>query len=78
LEEGLERLRECAVVISQRPLVPRPICTHIIAFEGNSDIFVSKVVFEYEKTRNAIGDEGPKRILTKNRWHKNIQVVNAT
>ena len=39
LEEGLEDFAGCAVVISHDRWFLDRICTHILAFEGNSEVF---------------------------------------
>jgi ATPase subunit of ABC transporter with duplicated ATPase domains len=43
LEEGLDNFAGCAVVFLDRWFLDR-ICTHILAFEGNSDVYILKVV----------------------------------
>jgi len=67
LEEGLEAYAGCAVVISHDRWFLDRICTHIIAFEGNSEVFVFEGSYsEYEENkRMRLGDEGPKRIRYK-------------
>jgi len=67
LEEGLEAFAGCAVVISHDRWFLDRICTHIIAFEGNSEIFVFEGSYsEYEENKKRrLGDEGPKRIRYK-------------
>jgi len=67
LEEGLEGFAGCAVVISHDRWFLDRICTHIIAFEGNSEIFVFEGSYsEYEANKHArLGDDGPKRIRFK-------------
>lgn len=67
LEEGLEAFAGCAVVISHDRWFLDRICTHIIAFEGNSEVFVFEGSYsEYEENkRKRLGDEGPKRIRYK-------------
>ncbi len=67
LEEGLESFAGCAVVISHDRWFLDRICTHIIAFEGNSQVFVFQGSYsEYEENRKKrLGDEGPKRIRYK-------------
>jgi ATP-binding cassette ChvD family protein len=67
LEEGLEAFAGCAVVISHDRWFLDRICTHIIAFEGNSEVFVFEGSYsEYEENKKArLGDEGPKRIRYK-------------
>ena len=64
IEEGLEGFAGCAVVISHDRWFLDRICTHILAFEGNSEVFFFEGTYtEYEenkKMRN--GGEEPKRI----------------
>lgn len=67
LEEGLEAFAGCAVVISHDRWFLDRICTHIIAFEGNSQVFVFEGSYsEYEENKKQrLGDEAPKRIRYK-------------
>jgi len=67
LEEGLEAFAGCAVVISHDRWFLDRICTHIIAFESDSQIFVFEGSYsEYEENKKIrLGDEGPKRIRFK-------------
>jgi len=67
LEEGLESFAGCAVVISHDRWFLDRICTHIIAFEGNSEIFVFEGSYsEYEENKKMrLGDDTPKRIRYK-------------
>lgn len=67
LEEGLENFAGCAVVISHDRWFLDRICTHIIAFESNSEIFVFEGSYsEYEENKKMrLGDEGPKRLRYK-------------
>jgi ATP-binding cassette ChvD family protein len=67
LEEGLENFAGCAVVISHDRWFLDRICTHIIAFESNSEIFVFEGSYsEYEENKKMrLGDEGPKRLRFK-------------
>ncbi len=67
LEEGLEAFAGCAVVISHDRWFLDRICTHIIAFEGNSQVFAFEGSYtEYEANRKMrLGDTGPKRIRYK-------------
>ncbi|MDR1330845.1 MAG: energy-dependent translational throttle protein EttA [Tannerella sp.] len=64
LEEGLERFAGCAVVISHDRWFLDRICTHILAFEGNSEVvFYEGSCSEYEEyRRRQAGYAGPKRI----------------
>lgn len=67
LEEGLENFAGCAVIISHDRWFLDRICTHILAFEGNSYVhFFEGTYSEYEENRKVrLGDEGPKRIRYK-------------
>ena len=65
LEEGLENFAGCAVVISHDRWFLDRICTHILAFEGNSEVYYFEGGFsEYEENkRKRLGiDVTPKRI----------------
>lgn len=67
LEEGLDAFAGCAVVISHDRWFLDRICTHIIAFEGNSQVFVFEGSYsEYEENKRArLGDDIPKRVRYK-------------
>lgn len=68
LEEGLENFAGCAVVISHDRWFLDRISTHILAFEGNSEVYFFEGSFsEYEiNKRNRLGgDSIPKRIKYK-------------
>ncbi len=67
LEEGLESFAGCAVVISHDRWFLDRICTHIIAFEGDSQVFVFDGNYsEYEENKKKrLGDVEPKRIRYK-------------
>lgn len=67
LEEALENFAGCAVVISHDRWFLDRICTHILAFEGNSQVYYFEGSFsDYEENRKKrLGDEGPKRIKYK-------------
>ena len=68
LEEGLENFAGCAVVISHDRWFLDRICTHILAFEGNSEVYFYEGSFsEYEENkRKRLGsDVMPKRIKYK-------------
>jgi len=68
LEEGLENFAGCAVVISHDRWFLDRICTHILAFEGNSEVYFFEGGFsEYEenKKKRLGGDLMPKRIKYK-------------
>jgi ATP-binding cassette ChvD family protein len=65
LEEGLENFAGCAVVISHDRWFLDRVCTHILAFEGNSDVYYFEGGFsEYEenKKKRLGGDLTPKRL----------------
>ena len=64
LEEGIEGFAGCAVVISHDRYFLDRICTHILAFEGDSQAYWFEGTYsEYEENRKKrLGDEGPKRI----------------
>ncbi|TYA59120.1 energy-dependent translational throttle protein EttA [Formosa maritima] len=65
LEEGLENFAGCAVVISHDRWFLDRICTHILAFEGNSEVYFFEGGFsDYEenKKQRLGGDLMPKRI----------------
>ena len=64
LEEGLENFAGCAVVISHDRWFLDRICTHILAFEGNSEVFFFEGSYsEYEENKKArLGNAEPKRI----------------
>tara|TARA_Y100000991_G_scaffold89403_1_gene67386 strand:+ start:1921 stop:3609 length:1689 start_codon:yes stop_codon:yes gene_type:complete len=64
LEEGIEGFAGCAVVISHDRYFLDRICTHILAFEGDSQSYWFEGTYsEYEENRKKrLGDEGPKRI----------------
>ncbi|HLS11187.1 MAG TPA: energy-dependent translational throttle protein EttA [Flavobacteriaceae bacterium] len=68
LEEGLENFAGCAVVISHDRWFLDRICTHILAFEGDSQVYFFEGGFsEYEenKRKRLGGDVMPKRIKYK-------------
>jgi len=64
LEEGLEGFAGCAVVISHDRWFLDRICTHILAFEGNSEVFYFEGSYsEYEENKKKrLGDVEPKRV----------------
>jgi sulfate-transporting ATPase len=65
LEEGLENFAGCAVVISHDRWFLDRICTHILAFEGDSEVYYFEGGFsEYEenKKKRLGGDLTPKRL----------------
>ena len=67
LEEGLSNFAGCAVIISHDRWFLDRVCTHIIAFEGDSQIHSFEGGYtEYEENRKKrMGDTGPKRIKFK-------------
>lgn len=67
LEEGLENFAGCAVVISHDRWFLDRICTHILAFEGNSEVYFFEGGFsDYEENRKKrLGDLIPTRIKYK-------------
>ncbi|WP_299012324.1 energy-dependent translational throttle protein EttA [uncultured Polaribacter sp.] len=68
LEEGLENFAGCAVVISHDRWFLDRVCTHILAFEGNSEVYFFEGSFsDYEenKKKRLGGDLMPKRIKYK-------------
>ena len=64
LEEGLEAFAGCAVVISHDRWFLDRICTHILAFEGNGEVFFFEGSYsDYEVNKaKRLGTEEPKRI----------------
>ncbi|WP_165156040.1 energy-dependent translational throttle protein EttA [Parabacteroides sp. ZJ-118] len=64
LEEGLENFAGCAVVISHDRWFLDRICTHILSFEGDSNVvFYEGTYSEYEEyKRKTLGDAEPKRV----------------
>lgn len=67
LEEALENFGGCAVIISHDRWFLDRICTHILAFEGNSQVYFFEGNYsDYEENRKKrLGDIGPKRIKYK-------------
>ncbi len=68
LEEGLENFAGCAVIISHDRWFLDRVCTHILAFEGDSQVYYFEGSFsEYEenKKKRLGGDLIPKRIKYK-------------
>jgi ATPase subunit of ABC transporter with duplicated ATPase domains len=67
LEEGLENFAGCAVVISHDRWFLDRIATHILAFEGDSQVtYFEGNYSEYEEARKKrLGDAAPKRIRYK-------------
>jgi len=64
LEEGIQNFAGCAVVISHDRWFLDRICTHILAFEGDSQVYWFEGSYsDYEENRKKrLGDSGPKRI----------------
>ncbi|MFN3917667.1 MAG: energy-dependent translational throttle protein EttA [Flavobacteriales bacterium] len=67
LEEGIENFAGCAVVISHDRWFLDRICTHILAFEGDSQVYYFEGSYsEYEENKKKrLGDVAPKRIRYK-------------
>lgn len=67
LEEGLEDFAGCAVVISHDRWFLDRICTHILAFEGDSQVYFFEGTYsEYEENRRKrLGDDTPHRLRYK-------------
>jgi len=67
LEDALEDFAGCAVVISHDRWFLDRICTHILAFEGNSSVYFFEGGYtDYEENKKRrLGDLGPTRIHYK-------------
>jgi energy-dependent translational throttle protein EttA len=67
LEEGLENFAGCAVIISHDRWFLDRVCTHILAFEGNSEVYYFEGSYsEYEENKKKrLGDSAPKRLRFK-------------
>jgi len=67
LEEGIQSFAGCAVVISHDRWFLDRICTHILAFEGDSLVYYFEGTFsEYEENKvKRLGDVSPRRIKYK-------------
>ena len=67
LEEGLDNFGGSAVIISHDRWFLDRVCTHILAFEGDSQVYFFEGPYSaYEENRKIrLGDEGPKRIRYK-------------
>ncbi len=67
LEEGLDNFGGCAVIISHDRWFLDRVCTHILAFEGNSQVYFFEGGYsDYEENRKKrLGDVGPTRIKYK-------------
>jgi ATP-binding cassette ChvD family protein len=64
LEEGLENFAGCAVIISHDRWFLDRVCTHILAFEGNSEVYYFEGTYsEYEENKKKrMGDVTPRRL----------------
>ena len=64
LEEGLDNFAGCGVIISHDRWFLDRVCTHILAFEGDSNVVYFEGSFsDYEENRKKrLGDISPKRI----------------
>ncbi len=67
LEEALENFAGCAVIISHDRWFLDRVCTHILAFEGDSQVYWFEGTFsEYEENKKKrLGDDQPHRIKYK-------------
>ena len=67
LEEGLDNFAGCAVIISHDRWFLDRVCTHILAFEGNSEVYFFEGSFsDYEENKKKrLGDTTPTRIRYK-------------
>ena len=67
LEEALDNFAGCAVIISHDRWFLDRVCTHILAFEGDSEVYFFEGSFtEYEENRKKrLGDVTPKRMRYK-------------
>ena len=67
LEEGLDNFAGCAVIISHDRWFLDRVCTHILAFEGDSQVYFFEGSFsEYEENKKKrLGDTTPTRIRYK-------------
>jgi len=67
LEEGLENFAGCAVIISHDRWFLDRVCTHILAFEGDSSVYWFEGGYsEYEENRKMrLGDATPRRVRYK-------------
>ena len=67
LEEGLENFAGCAVIVSHDRWFLDRICTHILSFEGDSQVFFFEGTYsEYEENKKQrLGDITPHRIRYK-------------
>ncbi|MBT7897030.1 MAG: ATP-binding cassette domain-containing protein, partial [Flavobacteriales bacterium] len=71
LEEGLSNFAGCAVIISHDRWFLDRVCTHILAFEGNSSVYYFEGGYsDYEENRKKrLGDISPTRIRYKKLKH---------
>ena len=67
LEEGLENFAGCAVIISHDRWFLDRVCTHILAFEGNSQVYYFEGGYsEYEENKKKrLGNSEPQRVRYK-------------
>ncbi len=67
LEEGLENFAGCAVIISHDRWFLDRVCTHILAFEGDSEVYWFEGGYsDYEENRKKrLGDVAPTRVKYK-------------
>lgn len=67
LEEGLDNFAGCAVIISHDRWFLDRVATHILAFEGDSQVYFFEGAYsDYEENKKKrLGDTGPKRIRYK-------------
>jgi ATP-binding cassette ChvD family protein len=67
LEEGLEDFAGCAVIISHDRWFLDRVCTHILAFEGDSSVYWFEGSYsDYEENKKKrLGDTTPKRVKYK-------------
>ena len=67
LEEGLENFAGCAVIISHDRWFLDRICTHILAFEGDSKVYFYEGTYsEYEENKKMrLGNVEPKKFKYK-------------
>jgi energy-dependent translational throttle protein EttA len=71
LEDGIESFAGCAVVISHDRWFLDRICTHILAFEGDSTVYFFEGTYsEYEENKKKrLGDKAPTRLRYKKLMH---------
>jgi ATPase subunit of ABC transporter with duplicated ATPase domains len=64
LEEGLDDFAGCAVIVSHDRWFLDRVATHILAFEGNSDVYFFEGGYsDYEENKKKrVGDDSPHRI----------------